>query len=136
MKRTTISFLVISMLLLFATCKKDIVDRQVGVYLGTLSSQEIIKDSVEFHFEIDSSNEEILMLFEHPLKHETDNQYMADETIVLEIIRILFPKTTRTQIANTFALFVFEENEVTMDLTYSTAGNSESLNIRFIGKKK
>ena len=136
MKRIITLFLTFSMVLLFAACKKDAADKYAGIYLGTLSSQEMVKDSIEFYFEIDASNEEILTLFGHPLKHGQDNQYTANEMIIMEVIYILYPKTIRTQIANSSALFVFEEKEVTMELIYSLAGTSEDMSMRFIGKKK
>ena len=135
MKKICTLFLVFSTMLLFTTCRKDVADKYAGTYLGTLSSQEIVKDSIELRFGVDDSNEEILTMFEHPLKHEIENQYKADESVVLEIIRILYPKTARTQITNTSALFVFEEKEVTMELIYSFADSPENMNMRFIGKK-
>jgi len=136
MKRIVILFLTFSMVLLFIACKKDAVGKYVGIYQGTLSSQEVVKENVEFCFEIDNSNEEMLTMYGHSLKYREENQYTADAAIVLEVIHILYPKTTRTQLANSSALFVFEEKEVTMELTYSIAGNSEDQNMRFIGKKK
>ena len=137
MKKIFTLFLLFSMMLLFITCRKGAASKHAGVYCGTLSSPEITKkDSVEFYFGIDVSNEEILTLFEQPLKRGIENQYTADGTIVLDIIHILYPRTVRAQIANTSALFVFEENEVMMDMTYSLVGTSENMNIRFIGKKR
>ena len=136
MKRVITLFLILSTTLIFTACKKDIVGSYAGVYLGTLSSQKVVKDSVEFQFERDASDEQMLALFEFPLVKKETNQYTADGEVVFKIIHILYPRLSRTQISNTSALFVFEKEEVTMELTYSMAGNSDSHNIRFIGKKK
>ena len=136
MKRVIALFLILSTTLIFTACKKDIVSSYAGVYLGTLSSQKVVQDSVEFQFQKDASDKQMLALFEYPLIQKESNQFMAEGEVVLKIIHILYPRLSRSQISNTSALFVFEKEEVTMELTYSMAGNLDSHNMRFIGKKK
>ena len=135
-KRVTALFLILSTILVFTACRKDIVGSYVGVYLGTLSSQKIVQDNVEFQFEKNASDEQMLALFEYPLVQKETNQYTADGEVVFKIIHMLYPRLSKGQISNTSALFVFEKEEVTMELTYSVAGSQDSHNIRFIGKKK
>ena len=135
MKRTVTLFLVFSVLTLFVACEKNAVARYAGTYTGTLSSHKLIKENVELRFEKDDSKTHTLALFGIPLKKEEINRYTTGDTVVLNILQIAYPRLARGQIANMSALFVFEENEVSMDLAYSVVNNPTNLNLCFIGKK-
>lgn len=123
--------------LLLISCKKD-VSNYAGKYEGTLTgSNNTVKDNVELLFEVDTSNENILLFSGHKLIEESANQYTTnDKEAILKIINMLYPDVTSNMIYNTTAVFVFEKKELTMNLQYGKIDDSDNLTIRFIGKRK
>ncbi|MDR1459173.1 MAG: hypothetical protein LBI60_03060, partial [Bacteroidales bacterium] len=69
------------------------------------------------------------------LKRIADGQYDANEEIIIKIINILNMDVSFDIISNASAVFVFEKNEVTMDMQYNIAGTVSSSNIRYVGRK-
>jgi hypothetical protein len=129
------SFVIFALLLM--SCKKDVSD-YAGRYEGTLTgANNTVKDNVELLFEVDASNEDILLFSGHNLTEEAVNQYTTtDKEAILKIVNMLYPDITFNDIYNTSAVFVFEKKELTMDLQYGQTNNSDNLAIRFIGKRK
>ena len=135
MSKKIINCFLVFTILLFIGCKEDISDF-AGVYKGTLSSQNLIKDDVELLFEVDASNKETLLFSGHALTHEEDGHYsIAEKEALLKIVNMLYPRRASNSVFNTSAVFVFEKKELTMQLDYNTE-DSEILTIRFIGERK
>ena len=127
----------LSMLMLFAVsaCVKTDTKKYTGVYVGTLTSADIVKKNIQLTF-TNASNKKTLSLFDIDLTKISENQFEADAEIVLEIIHLIDTNVTVDMLSNTSATFVFENNEVSMDMKYNFSRKmTDVINVRYIGKK-
>jgi len=122
--------------ILFAgfSCKKADVSEFTGTYTGKLTAKDFIKENVQLTF-TSTSNKNTLCLFDIALTKVSDNQFHADGEIILEIIHLVEPNITTDIVSNATVTFVFENEEVTMDMRYNLSARTGSVNIRYIGKK-
>jgi hypothetical protein len=127
--------LIFTVVFVLTGCKKIDTSKYTGTYFGTLTATNFVKEDVELTFTNKNSNKEILYLYDVALKRISEGRYDANEEIILKIIHILNMDITLDVISNTSAVFVFEKNEVTMDMQYNVAGTVSSSNIRYIGHK-
>jgi hypothetical protein len=116
-------------------CVKTDTNRYTGTYTGTLTSADIIKEDVEMTF-TNVSNKKTLFIFNIELEKTSENQFTADAEVILEIVHLLDTNITEDMVANASATFVFEEDEVTMDMKYNMLQKmTNTVNMRYIGKK-
>jgi hypothetical protein len=134
MKNRTILILTIITLFTTISCKKDDLNIYTGTYTGTLTSTDFVKKDVKLTF-TNASNKKTLCLFDIELTKVSENQLNADAKIVLELIHLIDTNITVDIVANASATFVFENEEVTMDMKYSLIGRTSDKNVRYIGKK-
>jgi len=132
-----ITALSLSIVISFVTiaCNKADTNRYTGTYTGTLTTPGIVKDDVQMTF-TNVFNKKTLSLFDEELTKKSENQFSADAEIVLNIIQLVNTDITEDMVSNTSAVFVFENDEVTMDLQYNLLQKmTNTVNVRYIGKK-
>ena len=123
------------MLFAVSACVKTDTNKYTGLYAGTLTSADIVKENVQLTF-TNISNQKTLSLFDIELEKVSDNQFNASAEIVLEVIHLIDTNITAEMVSNTSATFVFENDEVTMDMKYNFSHKmTNTVNVRYIGKK-
>jgi hypothetical protein len=127
--------LIFTVIFVLTGCKKIDASKYTGTYLGTLTATNFVKEDVELTFTNQNSNKETLYLDGIALNRISEGRYDANEEIILRIINILNVDITLDIISNTSAVFVFEKNEVTMDMQYNMTGTVNSSTIRYVGHK-
>jgi uncharacterized lipoprotein YehR (DUF1307 family) len=120
---------------LLTGCKKADSSKYSGAYIGILTATDYAKEDVELVFACKNTNKEILYLYDIGLTRVSEGQYNANGEIALKIINLINENITLDIISNTSTTFVFEKDEVTMDMHYNIAGSANTLHIRYIGKK-
>jgi len=136
MKNITVLSLGIMMLIATVSCVKTNTNQLTGTYTGTLTSTYSVKEDVQLAF-TNAHNKQSLFVFGMELEKISDNQFNADATIVLEIVHLIDTNITEDILSNASATFVFEDDEVTMDMKYSLYKKmlDNTLYVRYIGKK-
>ncbi len=135
MKNALLLTLIFTAIFVITGCKKTDIAKYTGTYTGTLTSTNFIKEDVQLTFTSEESHKESLFLYGIALTNTSKGQYSANDEIVLKIIHIINQDITADVISNTSAVFVFEEEEVTMDMKYNIAGVTNTVNVRYIGNK-
>jgi PBP1b-binding outer membrane lipoprotein LpoB len=135
MKKTTILILIFTIVFLLTGCKGKDASKYAGIYKGTLMTADYTEKDVELVFTNKNTNKETLYLYDIALSRILKGQYNANEEIALKLINILNEDITFDVISNTSTTFVFEDNEVTMDMHYNIAGTANTFHIRYIGSK-
>ena len=129
--------LILSVMVLFTVCScvKDNTDQYVGIYTGTLTTIDFVKEDVQLTF-TNHSNKKTLSIFDIELEKISDNQFNANIEVILEIIHLVDTGITADILSNASATFAFENDEVTMDMKYNFFKSvEEPFYVRYIGKK-
>ena len=135
MKGTAILSLTIVIIFATISCKKSDTNQYAGTYIGTLTTtDDFVKKDVQLTF-TNTPNKKMLYLFDIALTKISDNQFNADAKIVLEIIHLIDTAIKADIVTNASATFVFENEEVTMDMKYNLPEIVNYINVRYIGKK-
>lgn len=135
MKNIITLILIFNIIFVLTGCKKTDASKYTGTYIGTLTATDYIKEDVELLFVNKDGNKEILYLYDIALTRIAKGQYNANEKIALKFINMLNEEITLDIISNTSTVFVFEGDEVTMDMHYNIAGTTDTFHIRYIGNK-
>jgi hypothetical protein len=135
MKNIITLTLIFTVIFVWAGCRKTDASKYTGAYIGTLIATDYIKEDVELIFVNKDGNKEILYLYDIALTRISKGQYNANEEIALQIINIFNEEITSDIISNTSIAFVFDGNEVTMDMHYNVAGVANMFHVRYIGNK-
>jgi uncharacterized lipoprotein YehR (DUF1307 family) len=135
MKKLISLTLIFIIVFVITGCGKKDASKYTGTYIGTLTATDFVKEDVELTFTNKSSKKEVLYLYGIALTRTASGQYNANNEIALKIINILNEDMDTDIISNTSVLFVFEEDEVTMDMQYNIAGVADPFYIRYIGVK-
>ena len=136
MKNITKLILSIIALFMASSCQKESVNMYTGTYKGTLTTDDLVKKDVALTFR-KGTDKKTLSLFDIDLAKTSENQFSADAAIMLKIIHLVDMDIAEKMLFNASATFVFENDEVTMDMEYSLSKSAvqEPLHVRFIGKK-
>jgi hypothetical protein len=119
MKSTAILSLTIIIVFTTVSCKTPDANQYAGTYIGTLTTtDDFVKKDVQLIF-TNTPNKKILYLFDVALTKISGNQFNADAKIVLKIIHLIDTTIKADIITNASATFVFENEEVTMDMKYN-----------------
>jgi uncharacterized lipoprotein YehR (DUF1307 family) len=135
MKNIITLILIFTVIFTLTGCRKTDASKYTGVYIGTLTAIDYTKEDVELVFVNKDGNKEILYLYDIALTRTSKGQYSANGEIALKIINMLNEEITLDIISNTSTVFVFEEDEVTMDMHYNIAGTANTFHVRYIGNK-
>ena len=136
MKNVTKLILSIIALFMVSACQRENVNTYAGKYEGTLTAGNLVKNDVGLTFR-KGTEKKTLSLFDIDLTKTAKNQFSADATILLKIIHLIDADITEKTFFNASATFVFENDEVTMDMKYSFSQSDvqEPIYVRYIGKK-
>jgi hypothetical protein len=135
MKNIITLTLIFTVIFVLTGCRKIDASKYTGTYIGTLIAIDYTKEDVELVFVNKDGNKEILYLYDVALTRISKGQYDADEEIALKIIKMLNEDITPDIISNTSTVFVFDTDEVTMDMHYNVAGTADTFHVRYIGNK-
>lgn len=136
MKNIVIVSLSIVISFMAVSCNKVDVSKLAGTYTGTLTSADVVKEDVQLTFST-VFDRKTLSLFNVELeKTSENNKFNADASVILEMIHLIDADITEDIVTNASAVFVFEDEEVTMDMKYSISHKmNNTVNVRYIGKK-
>ena len=134
MKNTAVLSLAIMILLAANSCKKMNTGDYTGTYSGTLTAADFVREDVQLTFTNNPDNT-TLFLFDIELIKVSENQFTGDGDVVLEIINMVDTSVKADIVSNMSATFVFEDDEVAMDMRYSLLKNMDAIYVRYIGKK-
>jgi hypothetical protein len=135
MKNIITLTLIFTVILVLTGCRKTDASKYTGTYIGTLTTIDYTKENVEFVFVNKNGNKEILYLYDIALTRVSKGQYNASEEIAMKIISMMNEEITPDITSNTSTVFVFDVNEVTMDMHYNVAGTANTFHVRYIGNK-
>ena len=136
MKNVTKLILSIIALFMVSACQRENVNTYAGKYKGTLTADVLVKNDVGLIFR-KGTDKKTLSLFDVDLIKTSENQFSADVEIMLKILHLIDADITEKMLSNASATFVFENNEVTMDMKYNLSKSvmQDPIYVRYIGKK-